>query len=260
MCPRWLCAVGCGLALAPVGCFWLQRPAPPQASGRVAPPAAPADGAQRVVYDTRLIEQPVGDSYLSRGLWADATDPLPHQQSALLAANGLKVGLVSGTRPAEFDKLTTGEGSAIAPTLRRGLAGKPKLIPVNGPLDRYAAEVADAFTADPRQLEWKDAECGVVAVGTPEPDGRVTVRCQFHLQHGDKRARWTPTDDGGFDRTDDRPRETFPTFEFEVTLDPSDALVVGPTARPDGTLGGAYFFTADHAKQRVLVIRASAEK
>ena len=260
MWPRWLCAVGCGLALAPVGCFWLKHTVPPQVAGRAAPSEVPADGMERVAYDTRLIEQPVGDSYLSRRLWSDATDPLPHQLSALLATNGLKVGLLSGTMPSEFDKLSTGEGTAITPTLRRGLVGKPKLIPVNGPLDRYSAEVSDAFTADPRKLVWEAAECGVVAVGTPESNGRVTVRCQFHLQHGDKRARWTPTDDGGFDRTDDRPRETFPSFEFEVTLDPSDALVIGPTAKPDGTVGGAYFFTADHARQRVLVIRASAVK
>lgn len=258
MWPRWLCAVGCGLALASVGCFLI--PNPPTPIGRKGVFREDVQAERQIYYDTRLLEQPVGDSYLSRRLWADATDPLPHSQSALLAANGLKVALFSGTMPAEFDKLTTNENTAITPTLRRGQVGKPKTIPVNGPLDRCSAEVSDALTAEARKHEWTAAECGVVVAGTPESDGRVTVRCQFHLQHGDKRAWWTPTDDGGFDRTDGRPRETFPSFAFEVTLDPADTLVIGPRAKPDGTLGGAYFFTADHAKQRVLVLRASTGK
>ncbi len=258
MWPRWLCVVGCGLALAPVGCFLF--PKPPTVFGRVQLDDAPTDAAERVAFDTRLLEQPVGESYLTRGLWHAAPDPLPHQMSALLAANGVRVGLVSGPTPAEFDKLATGDGTAIAPTLRRGLAGKPKLIPVNGPLVRCTADVTDALTADKRKLQLAAVECGVIATGTPDTGGRVTVRCQLLMQHGDKRAWWTPTDDGGFERTDERTKEDFPPLVFEVSLATTEALVVGPTADPDGTLGGVFFFTPDQAKQRVLVIRAKAER
>ncbi len=254
---RWLCAVGCGLALAPVGCFLI--PNPPTAVGRkgVFREDAPADG--QILFDTRLLEQPVGESYLTRGLWAASSDPLPHHFSALLAANGVRVGLVSGATPAEFDKLATGEGTAIAPTLRRGLAGKPKTIPVNGPFDRCTADVTDALTADRRKLQLTAVECGMIATGTPESGGRVTVGCQLLLQHGDKRAWWTATEAGGFERIDERTKEDFPSLVFEVSLAPNETMVVGPTADSEDTLGGVFFFTPDQAKQRVLVVRAKAE-
>ncbi len=255
---RWLSAVGCGLALAPVGCFLI--PNPPTAIGRkgVFREDAPTD--EQILFDTRLIEQPVGESYLTRGLWAVGSDPLPHQLSALLAANGVRVGLVSGPPPAEFDKLVAGAGSAVAATLRSGLAGKPKLIPVNGPLDRCTADVTDALTADKRKVSLTAVECGVIATGTPEAGGRVTVRCQLLLRHGDKRPWWTATDDGSFERTDERTKEGFPALVFEVSLTPNETLVVGPTAESEDTLGGVFFFTPDQAKQRVLVLRAKGER
>jgi hypothetical protein len=262
MSPRWLCAVGCGLALAPIGCFWLNTYTPKRVVGRTLPdvPAPDVGATDRVTFNTRLVEQPVGRSYLTGQLWTDVTDPLPHHLSALLAVNGLRVGVMSGRTPAEFDQLASGESTAVAPTVRHGLAGKPKVIPVNGPLERCSADVTDTLTADPRAFSWTAAECGLVATGTPHPSGGLTVRVQFQVQHGDKRAWWTPTADGGFDRTDERTRESYPALTFEVPLDPKDVLVIGPTAEPGGTLGGAYFVTADQMKQRVLVVRASAER
>lgn len=254
---RWLSAVGCGLALAPVGCFFLPKPTTTIA-GRLSLPAD-AHSEPQVLYDTRLLEQPVGESYLTRGLWGDTSDPLPHQLSALLAANGVRVAVLSGPTPAEFDKLATGDGTAVAPTLRRGLAGKPKAIPVNGPLDRCIADVTDALTADKRKLSLTSAECAVVATGTPESGGRMTVRCQLLLQHGDKRAWWTATDGGGFERVDERSKEEFQSLAFEVSLSTAESLVIGPTAAPDDTLGAVFFFTPDQAKQRVLVLRAKSE-
>jgi hypothetical protein len=261
MSPRWLSAVGCGLVLAPVGCFWLNGTTPAtRVVGRSAPDAPPPDLGERVTFSTRLVEQPVGRSYLTGKLWTDVTDPLPHHLSALLAANGLRVGVMSGRTPAEFDQLASGEGTAVAPTVRHGLAGKPKVIPVNGPLEHCSADVTDTLTADPQSHSWAAAECGLVATGTPHPSGALVVRLQFVVQHGDKQVWWTPTADGGFDRTDERTRENFPAFTFEVPLEPKDVLVIGPTGDPGGTLGGAYFVTGDQMKQRVLVVRASAER
>jgi hypothetical protein len=215
---------------------------------------------QQVAYDTRLVEQPADDAYLAREVWGSVTDPLPHQLSALLAANGLRVGVISGPLPADLDSLATGRGSAVTPTLRRGLLGNPKAIPVNGPLDRGTADVTDTLTADARKLSVTAADCVMVATASDGTAGSLTVRCQFVVRHGEKQARWVPTDDGKFDRADDRPTEDLPTLAFEVTLAPSDTLLVGPTADADDTLGGLFFITADQAKRRVLVLRAKAVK
>ncbi len=206
------------------------------------------------------VEQAIGDEYLTKRLWASAPDPLPHQLSALLAANGLRVGIISGPLPAEFDALATGATTAIAPTLRRGLAGQPKVIPVNGPFDRLTADVIDTLTGDPRRLSLEAAEFALTALGTLRPSGPMVVKFQWQTQYGDKRAFWTPTADGGFDRTDERPKEGFPALAFEVDLEPADTLVVGPTMNPEGTLGAAFFVTTDGLRQRVLVVRATAGK
>jgi hypothetical protein len=259
--PRWLCAAGCGLALAPVGCFLF--PKPPTGVGKLTPfpPDLRADLLEEgVAFDTRLVEQPADDAYLARGVWGELTDPLPHQQSALLAANGLRVGVASGPLSGTFESLATGQGTAVAPTLRRGLLLQPKTIPVNGPLDRLTAEVVEALTDDPRALDVTAAECAVSVTATREPGGRVTVRCQWLVQHGQKRPKWTPTGDGGFDRADGRDREDLNPLAFEVELSPKDTLVVGATKSPDGTLGGGFFVTPDGAKRRVLVVKASAER
>lgn len=259
MSARWLCVVGCGLALAPVGCFWLNRtPATPAVvtlSSAVGTPEAKG----QVAFDTKLLEQPVGEPFLDNRLWRETSDPLPHQLTALLAANGLRVGVLTGGTTWEFARLADQECTVIAPTRRRTSAGKPKAIPVNGPLDRCTADVTPAFTDDARKLDLKAAECGLIATATPRPTGKVAVRCEFHLQHGEKRAWWTPTAGGGFERTEGRTTEAFPTLTFEVELDPDDALVVGPTRGTEESLGAAYFHTADGSKQRVLVVKLASE-
>lgn len=258
MSPRWLCLVACGLALAPAGCFLFPHPTPTPAVVRSAPAVGTTDAGPRVAFDTRLIEQPLGESYFDRRLWAETTDPLPHQLTALLAANGIRVGLIAGTPSAEFSRLA-GDGTAVSPTLRRTTAGKPTLVPVNGPLDRCSLAVIPTLTADAKKLDLSAVECGLTATATPQPSGKVAVRCEFRLQHGGKRVLWTPTADGGFDRTEGRTPEAFPTLTFEVELDSKDTLVVGPTRETESTLGAAFFHTADGKSQRALVVKATAE-
>lgn len=253
---RWLCAVGCGLALAPVGCFLF--PKPHESVGKLTPFPPDLHEAFQVTYDTRLVELPADDDYINNGLWREGTDPLPHQQSALLAANGVQVQVFSGQGTWTFNRLAS--YSAVAPTHRCGQLGAAKTIPINGPLDRLTAKITDALTEDTRQLDVTAAECGLSATATCEPSGVLTVRCQWVLRHGDKQPRWTPTGDGGFDRLDDRVREDLTPLAFTVTLAPTDTLVVGATANPDGTLGGVFFLTPDQTKRRVLVVKAATRE
>jgi hypothetical protein len=253
---RWLSAVGCGLALAPVGCFLF--PKPHESVGKLTPYPPDLREVFQVTYDTRLVELPADDDYLNGGLWQEGTDPLPHHQSALLAANGVQVQVFSGQGTWTFNRLAS--QSAVAPTLRRGQLGSPKTIPVNGPLDRITVKVTDALTEVARPVDLTAVECGLSATATREPSGVLNVRCEWVVRHGDKKPRWTPTGDGGFDRLDDRSREDLSTLAFTVTIGPSDTLVIGATAKPDGTLGGGFFLTPDGAKRRVLVVKAQAHE
>src|SRR5690242_5433429 len=67
---------------------------------------------------TTLIDQPAGDPYLNKGLWATAGKPLPHELSAVLARNGVRVGLFSGQVPGEFDHLIHSDHATLSPMAR----------------------------------------------------------------------------------------------------------------------------------------------
>lgn len=225
-------------------------------TARLAPPTP--DGEPRVALQTRLIEQPAGDEYLTHGLWKHATDPLPHEHSTRLAVNGLRVGVVSGQLPTELEKLATSESSAVNPMLRTFLAGKPKAIPVNGPLPRCEAAVRATLSGDPAAKEWAAADCGVVVTATPLPDGRLAARVEFQIQHGERTFNYHPNSDGtAFDGRHQRAIEPFPTLAFDVTLRRGDVLLFGSTDAPAGTLGQAFFFppALDRFRQRVLMVQ-----
>ena len=208
---------------------------------------------------TVLIERPAGDPFLSRGLWASAGKPLTHEQSALLARNGLRVGVLTGMVPGEFEQLITSEHATINPMHRTLQPNKPKVVPVNGPLERCSYRAFHDLAADPTPVELAAAECGLSVTARPGEGDRVTLVCEPQVQHGDKQAWLKPSADGTeFTRRDAKPLEAFPTLGFEVTLGPQDYLVVGPADEPADTLGQAFFYAAteNRARQRVLVIRA----
>src|SRR5438067_1845702 len=113
---RWAGGVAVAAALAAVGC--LSLPKAPTSAGWLDPynvfgTSAPAG---KVFLQTTLIDQPAGDPYLTRELWAASGKPVPPERAALLAENGVRIGRIVGTPPAEFLKLVTSEQSTIRPT------------------------------------------------------------------------------------------------------------------------------------------------
>lgn len=209
---------------------------------------------------TTLLDLPAGDPFLNRDLWAAAPAPMNHEQVVLLAQNGLRVGVVTGSlAPTGFDELLASEGTSLAPTFRTMRPGVAKVIPVNGPIEQCSIRVLPGLTEDPTRFELSDVECGL-SVTAEQADGElVRLRCSWQMQHGDRQAFLKPSADGTtFARRDHKPLEVFPTLDWDVTLGPTDSLVVGSTAEPTDTLGQTFFFasTAGRIRQRVLVIRA----
>lgn len=260
--PRWaggvlvaLAAVGCTLPRQPVdrASSWLDR-----ARGKGGSPLA----ADALVLQTTLIDQPAPDPYLTHDLWAAGavTNPLPAELSALLEVNGLRVRVVSGVPPAKFLSLVGSDDATVSPMVRGFEPGKPKVVPVNGPLDRAAYSVRTDLTADAAKVEVAAAECGLSITARPGPDGRVRVTCEPQVQHGDRQTWLRPTADGtAFDRREQKSLAAYPTLGWDVVLGPDEFLIVGPTADPAGTLGRAYFYAdaADRVRQRVLVVKAA---
>jgi len=209
---------------------------------------------------TTLIEQPAGDAYLNKGLWAAAGKPLPHELSTLLAMNGLRVGVFTGNPPGEFERLISSEHSTVNPTFRTMQPGKPKLVPINGPIERVEYRSFATVSSDPTRTTALAAECGLSLTAWPADDQRVRLVCELQLQHGERQSFIAPNAAGtAFDRQERKILETFPALIWEVTLAPGDYLVVGANSDPAETLGEAFFFPTVNGvvRQRVAVVKAA---
>jgi len=221
--------------------------------------AATPEGETRLGYHTRLVDQPAGSAYLNSGLWAEATNPLNHEQTTLLALNGLRLGVFSSNPPAELERLASSDATVLSPMLRSGVAGKPRVIPVNGPIERCTIGAVAAFNAEAKPKTFELVECGLTLTATALPGDKLKLRGAFQIQHGERQPWLRPTSDGsGFARTDQRASEAFPALTFEVILGRSDLLVIGATDDPAEKLGQAYFFShqTDRIRQRVLLLQA----
>ena len=249
-------------ASAGAGCS-LFRAAAPDTTARhartVTQTAAQApDGDVKIVMQTRLLERPAGDEYLTRGLWRETTDPLPHELSARLAVNGLRVGVISGQLPIELERMAASEASVVNPMLRTFRPNLPKAIPVNGAIANCEADVRADLGREPVAKAWRAADCGVIVTAIPLPDGRLTLKAEYQIQHGERSFAYQPNSDGtAFDGRHQRTVEPFPTLAFDITLNRGELLFFGSTAAPVGTLGQAFFYptSADRLRQRVLLVQ-----
>ena len=236
------------------------KPVPAAPVERPAVAAIP-EGETRLAYHTRLVDQPAGSDYLNSGLWADATDHLDHERTTLLALNGLRLGVVAGNPPAELERLASSDATVLSPMLRSGAAGRPRAIPVNGPLASCTLGTVSAFGGEAKPKTFDLVECGLTLTSTVLPGDRLKVRGEFQIQHGERQPWLRPTSDGtGFARTDRRASESYPALAFEVTLGRADLLVLGATDEPAGKLGQAFFFSIqpDRVRQRVLLVQVGA--
>jgi hypothetical protein len=242
------------------GCvFPLDKPKQGTAVMRSAAIGHPASGELAVAIPTRLIEQHAGDEYLNESLWTHTVSPTSHEFNTLLAANGLRIGIIRGTPPSELQRLMTSEATCINPTIRNTMLGRPKVIPVNGPLEQCSFATMTTLIEEPNTQELQDVECGFVVTATPAPGGKVKLHCEFQVQHGLRQAWLRPSADGSqFARHDQKACESYPSMAFDVILDRDEMLAIGATDDPTRKLGQAFFLnrSGDTWRQRVLIVQA----
>jgi hypothetical protein len=221
--------------------------------------------APGIYLQTGLIERPAPDPYLDRELWSapGVMNPLEPEQTALLELNGFQVRVIRGVPPPRFLEYISSEQSLIQPMLRAAPANTPKVIPINGPLDRVQLRVRPDLKADDSEEEYATVDCGIKVLARPASGGKVTLKCEPQFQHGQRQSWLRPSDDGTkFMRKEQKPLVAYSNFAWETTLGPHDYLLVGMIEDADGTLGQAFFqVTMPHQlRHRVLVIRASRQE
>lgn len=248
------------LAFGGIGCVHpILKPKDGLTTMKQATRTMPTNGEVQVAIASRLLDQPAGSDYLTRGLWRDTNSPLSHELTTLLAINGIRIGVLGATRPNEFQTLMTSEACVLSPMIRTTSIGRPRVLPVNGPLESCEIEFTKQLSAEAEGKVFAVAECGLQVTPSAAPGGRVKLTCELQIQHGERQPFLKPTADGSaFARQDHRPTEQFNTLSFEVTLDREEVLVIGAGEEPIGKLGQPFFFASgtDRLRQRVLVVQA----
>jgi hypothetical protein len=249
----------CALAAA-AGCvFRPATPPGPPASQVVAKALRPVLPAGTVVLQSVLLERPLGDRFLDGDLWESTVPAGRPETRALLAENGVRAGVLSGTLPQELQDLLDSEAETVAPGERTFNSRKESVVPTAGPTDPCQFSLLSDLAGEPHPVELKLARSGVLVRPRAVEGNRVAVHCEPQIQHGARRDQFRPTEDGtGFTKSEEVPLERFPRLAFEATVGPDDCLVIGWDARRPNTLGQALFAVeADNRpRQRVLVIRA----
>ena len=213
-------------------------------------PTPPAEG---LFVQSLLIEQPVGDPFLNRELWAAGLPATLSESDALLAENGLRAAVLRGNLPPRFQTLLDSKTDTVNPHGLTFGTRKDAVIPTAGPVDPCDYDVLTG-------LSGKRLAVHLSVRPEATPDGRVKVWCEPQIQHGERQEWLRPTADGTrFVIQGEVPFERYPTLGFDVVLGPTDYLLLGWLADQPDTLGSVMFgVEADgRPRQRVLVIRAN---
>jgi hypothetical protein len=247
------------LAVAAAGCLTTQQAKKANLLDRLRPAAG--DGP---FVEVALIEQPAGDHYLNQRVWSSLDEQvLPPLTRSLLEENGLRVGLVGRVVPAPLQTLLTSPRSNISSNRLHRPAGQPIVVPVNGPLAECEYEVLAQLDGKPAAVRLENAQFGLAV--TPEllPDGRVKLRCEPQVQHGEKRFLPKPNAEGtGWSIQGQRPLEKHAALAFDVTAVANEWVVVGLAGEKDASVGAAYFLADNQGVpvQRLLLMRAGQTK
>ncbi len=257
---RSVCVVVGLLSIGSAGCFQFPKASRTAFLERYNPfGAASAKPGERVILRSCLLDQPLGDAYLSHDLWANTLKPIGPEKAALLAENGLRVGVFATNTPSEFLERVNSSAATLRPTDSTISKGEAKLIATNGPVPSVLFASVPVIGAEPKQWELETAEFAWSIVATQAEAGKWRLSFEPRIQHGSRQGWLRPTADGtAFTRADQKAQEAFPSLQFEVVLAPGEFLVLGATEQPAGKLGGACFITqeADRQRMRVLVVRA----
>jgi hypothetical protein len=220
------------------------------------------EAAPGLYVESVLFERPLGDPLINRDIWVRDASAIPPQTRVLLEENGLRVAVVGGNLPAEFLRmLESGEG-AVNPLAHTFGTRTETVVPTVGPVESCQFCVRADLVGAPETKKLTAVNGGFNIKPQRMDDGRIAVRIEPQVQHGERQDFIRPAADAtGFTLQSEMPQERYSSLGFDVKLEPGDYLVIGWPAADEGdsrTLGATLFCAEakNEARQRVLVIRA----
>jgi hypothetical protein len=220
---------------------------------------APAIAADSLIVESMLIERPLGDPFLDNELWT-ATLPVGTPETrALLEENGIRMGILSGILPTQFQKLLENKADVVDPHLMTFNNRIEAVIPTAGPLEDCQFDLLKDLAGKPEAVSLKRASCGLLTRPQGMEEGRVKMWCEPQIQHGDSEIRFRPSADGTqLAKFEEVPVEKYTSLGIEVFLKTDECLVIGCISERQSTLGTKLFSaeSSGNLRQRLVVIRA----
>lgn len=281
----WMPAVriaGACLSLCLIGCApilnWF---APSTDAPALHEDGKPAPTRDVITLDIAIAKRPMRDPLLGL-LWDDVDEigVLDGQQRDVLNRSGFRIG-VAGTIPSALQTIlresTEEEAQIDNPTWKNGtgtLPGSSSVTLFDGQdalfrVSPATARVLISSRANPSandagesQTEYENAQCVFRVTAHKIQDGWIKLRVLPEIHHGQRVNRAVITDDGPQYRESQKV-EVMYDYQFDVTLNPGEAAVIGSTADSTSGTPGHGFFDTDHdgsrsAMTRLITVRFSS--
>ncbi len=275
--PRRVCLLVLLAACVSPGCALLStdRWSTPNEAPPLDTPAPPA-AVRTIQLETRWVRHPVDDPLVVEELWSSVDEQgLPRDVRERLAANGLRVGVVSWPLPSDLAErcayLEETTEATTAPELEPDDTLMPevsrqtlRLLP-----GRHSEVVATPATAEMVVMRRDDGRlCGstyqqasAVFELTAEAaaDGKTSIELLPVIKHGDLRREWIG-EEGVFRLEAGQCREDFEPLAVTLDLAADAVFVITAAGPPSSTVGDAFFRGRDlpRTPQQTLLIRPLA--
>jgi hypothetical protein len=219
-------------------------------------PGHEAHNSDLVSLEVALVERPIYDTYLDKGLWDvvdERVDSLPARGA--LKANGFRVGEIGGITPPELLSMLTSDRSCSNPReigLHSGGSTTLSLGP-NLPTSHFEATQDN----DSKTYQLDKAQFDLIVTPTLTNDGRTCLKCTPQVTHGEEFMIFRPVQ-GGWIQRPQRQIESFAGLSWEITVAPNEFVVIGGNMEKPDSLGHQCFIRPGETPpvRRLLVIRS----
>jgi hypothetical protein len=252
----WFALLGCALSS---GCF---TPDGQRQASLLAPRklfSTQLTGDDVVHLYVALVERPAGDRAMNHNVWTFINENVvDSERKELLSENGFRIGRV-GSPPPALSELLRSERCCANPRHIQMRAGNPTTLSLGPAWAKCSFHIRQDGRGTP--VELGQASCQFTVVPTLADGGQVKLRFTPLIKHGEvkglPRAGRTSAGELQWEMSVSQDSADYPWLAWDVTMEPTDMLVVGTVANADDTLGHRCFVQTESRTptQRLLVVR-----
>lgn len=256
MCRARLTALGLVLLLS-AGCF-----SPRENRISRLRTSSPTSGGDGIYLDYLLVERTAGDAYLDRKMWNEIDEMvIPVDARPVTRSNGFRVGVIGGLISPEIQTLIANPKNQQDVRRRQSAFAVPKPLTVGGVIPHAEFNVSLPNEEQPKAYKLDQVQCGLSITAWEGEGGKVRLEFVPEVSYHDKK-HWIPPGAVGAGWLREKPLERFNDLGWEVSLSPSEYLILGTKYEAESTLGHRFFLGESNRQpvQRILILRVGKLK